>query len=399
MRRIELFALVAANAVSLLGNTIAAIAIPWFVLITTGSAAQTGIAAFVTTLPLAAGAFFGGAVADRLGHRRTSIVSDLLSAGAIAGIPVLHAAGMLELWHVFLLAFLGALFDAPGQAAREALLPDAADGAGIARERANSLWTTAEHVGYVFGAPLAGVTIALAGAPAALWLDAASFVLCAATIALAAPRIDRAARDRHGRGLIDGLRYIASSSTLVTFFVLASVGNFLIAPLGSVLLPVYARESLAGAESLAILIGAYGAGGLVGAAGYGIVATRVSRTTLFTAIWLVYAPGCAVLVALPPVEVAAVALFAIGILAGSTGPLEQLVRQEHTPAELRGRVFATFMASITATVPPAMLIAGLVVEAAGLRAAFVCLTLGNAALTAAAFRYARPRLYAATSAA
>src|SRR5918997_2044603 len=118
-----LVALVAANAISLLGNVVAAVAIPWFVLLTTGSAARTGVAAFFTTLPLALGALFGGAVADRVGHRRASIGSDVASAAAIAGIPLLHAFGALDFWVLLALGFAAAVFDAPGQAAREALLP------------------------------------------------------------------------------------------------------------------------------------------------------------------------------------------------------------------------------------------------------------------------------------
>jgi predicted MFS family arabinose efflux permease len=291
------------------------------------------------------------------------------------------------------------LFDAPGQAAREALLPEVADRARVARERANSLWTTTEHLGYVVGAPAAGIAIATAGAPSALWIDAASFVICAAIVAFAVPVARVQAREAYVRQLLEGIRFIAASRTLVTFFALASLGNFLIAPLGPVLLPVYARESLGGAASLGLLIGAYGAGGLAGAAGYGFVARRFSRTSLFTLVWLLYAPACAVLIALPPLPVAGAAQFAIGVIAGSIGPLEQIVRQEHTPPELRGRVFATFMASIAAAVPPAMVVAGLVVETYGLRTAFALFAVGNAALTALAFRYARPRLYAATSAA
>src|SRR5215210_6536856 len=124
--RISLYGLLAANAVSLLGNTVAAVAIPWFVLVTTGSAARTGVAAFFPTAPLALGALFGGTVADRVGARTTSVLSDLASAGAIAGIPLLHAVGALEFWQLLAFGFLGALFDAPGQAAREALLPELA---------------------------------------------------------------------------------------------------------------------------------------------------------------------------------------------------------------------------------------------------------------------------------
>src|SRR5918999_2219892 len=184
-----LYALLAANAVSLLGNVIAAVAIPWFVLVTTGSVARTGVAAFFTTLPLALGAFFGGAIADAVGPRRASVAGDLASAAAIAAIPLLHALGALEFWHVLALAFVGALFDAPAQAARDALLPEVARRAGVTLERATALWTSTEHTGYVLGAPVAGVLIATVGAPNALWLDAASFAVAAGLVLAAVPAV------------------------------------------------------------------------------------------------------------------------------------------------------------------------------------------------------------------
>jgi MFS family permease len=79
---------------------------------------------------------------------------------------------------------------------------------------------------------------------------------------------------------------------------------------------------------------------------------------------------------------AATILLLVGAVAGALGPIEQVVRQERTPPELRGRVFATFMASLTFVVPPATLAAGLLIDVAGLRATVAVLAVGNAALTA-----------------
>jgi hypothetical protein len=74
VRRLPLIGLVAANAVSLLGNVVAAVAIPWFVLETTGSAARTGVAAFFATLPLALGALAGaGALGVALSARKAVV--------------------------------------------------------------------------------------------------------------------------------------------------------------------------------------------------------------------------------------------------------------------------------------------------------------------------------------
>ena len=92
-----LFALYAANAVSMTGNVAALIAIPWFVLQETGSAALTGLSGFFAFLPIVFAAFFGGVVVDRLGFRTSSVVADLTSAAAVAAIPLLHTTVGIEI--------------------------------------------------------------------------------------------------------------------------------------------------------------------------------------------------------------------------------------------------------------------------------------------------------------
>jgi hypothetical protein len=107
--RLPLHALLAANAISLLGNVVAAVAIPWLVLEETGSAALTGLAAALAALPLAVGALFGGAVVDRLGARRASVIADVASGAAVAAIPLLDAAGRLSFLGIATAALLGAV--------------------------------------------------------------------------------------------------------------------------------------------------------------------------------------------------------------------------------------------------------------------------------------------------
>lgn len=139
--RLPLIALTAAHAVSLLGNIIAVIAIPWFVLATTGSAARAGVVAFFATLPIALGSIMGGSLVDTLGARRMSVLADLVAMVAMALIPLLYALGTLSFWALAALAFLSGLFDGPGQAARQALLPEFARSGEVSLERANSLYT------------------------------------------------------------------------------------------------------------------------------------------------------------------------------------------------------------------------------------------------------------------
>ena len=136
------------------------VAVPWLVLTTTGSAAVAGTAVFAGVASATVGGLAAGRVVDAIGPVRASAVADLLSGLAVAPLPVLLALDALEIWQVVLLTVLGTLADAAGSAARQSLVPAAADAGGYRRERANALFTSAEHVGYLLGAPAAGLLIA-----------------------------------------------------------------------------------------------------------------------------------------------------------------------------------------------------------------------------------------------
>src|SRR5215218_3689874 len=71
-----------------LANGVAMIALPWLVLDLTGRADAAGLVALVSGVPTLFASLFSGTVVDILGRRRTSVVSDLLSAFAVAAVPV-----------------------------------------------------------------------------------------------------------------------------------------------------------------------------------------------------------------------------------------------------------------------------------------------------------------------
>ena len=221
-KRAPLAALMAANAISMVGNVLAMIAVPWFVLQTTGSAAKTGLAAFFTALPAIIAAFFGGTLVDRTGSKRMSIISDVLSGVTVALIPLLyHTLGAgFAFWHLMVRVFLGALLDAPGGTARLSLLPDVASMAGMRLERVNSLAQTIARAANLLGAPLAGFLIALMDVSRVLWLDAASFALSALLIALFVPNPPAApkseTRSKYLEDLKEGLRFMRRDRLIFT---------------------------------------------------------------------------------------------------------------------------------------------------------------------------------------
>lgn len=192
--RLPLVALLSANAISLVGNQLTYIAIPWFVLQTTGSAARTGIAAFFSTVPAILAAFFGGTPVDRLGYKRISVIADLASGATLALVPALYHTVGLAFWQLLVLTFLGALLDAPGGTARDSLVPDLAERAGVRLERVNAMSQTLWRTSGLLGPPLAGVLIAALGTSAVLFLDAASFAVSAGLVAGVVPSSSRSAR-------------------------------------------------------------------------------------------------------------------------------------------------------------------------------------------------------------
>src|SRR5213596_1200578 len=89
-------ALVVAEFVSVTGSEISALAVPWFVLVTTGSPARTGLALSAEFVGMLALGVPAGEVVARLGARRTMVLADALRGCLIASIPLLHAAGALS---------------------------------------------------------------------------------------------------------------------------------------------------------------------------------------------------------------------------------------------------------------------------------------------------------------
>src|SRR5271165_2306302 len=88
------------SGVSFTGDVLTLLAIPWFVLQTTGSVEKTGITAFCSTLPTALAAFFGSTIVDRLGYKRTSVIGDMASAVSVALIPLLYNTVGLAFWQL-----------------------------------------------------------------------------------------------------------------------------------------------------------------------------------------------------------------------------------------------------------------------------------------------------------
>ena len=387
--RIPVAALLGASIVSLVGSALTLIALPWFVLQTTGSATKTGLTGFAVALPSFLIGIFGGTIIDRLGYRYSSVIADLVSGGAIALIPLLYHSLGLQFWQLLLLVFIGSLLELPGLSARRSMLPDLARLAALPLERLNAAFEGTQYLAVLIGPVVAGLLIAWLGASNVLWLDAASFAISALAVGIAVPTtaagVAGAATGRYLDELRAGLRFLWDDRLLLILAISLALGNFLTSPTLAVTLPVYAARVFGRPAILGLLISALGAGSLIGTAGYGVLGRRLGRRATWLAGFLGFPLLFLVLALRPPLTITLLALLGAGVIIGPIQPLLVTVRHERIPPELRGRLFSTFSAISQVVVPLGMVGVGAVVGGLGLRFALVALCVGAEAIAGAMF--------------
>ena len=374
-RRTPLYALYVADTISLAGNAVAQIAIPWFVLATTGSATLTALAVFFNFLPIVLAAFFGGVVVDRLGFRATSIVADLASSAAVAAIPLLDVTVGIEIWQLMLLVFVGALLDAPGATARAALFPDVVELAEVRMERASGLRSAIQQGAQLIGAPLGGVLVAAFGGTDALWLDSVSFLVSAGLVAGLVPRPQarpehEAARGRFLTELAEGLAFIWTRPLVRAVVAMVLLTNLIEAP-GTVVLAVFSKDVYGSAADFGLLVGVLGGAALAGALGYSAIGHRLPRRRTFLVCFAFVPVGYIALATQPSLPVAIAALAVGGLASGPINPLLFTVMTEIVPTELRGRAFGAVRGGAWAAIPLGILVGGAVVAAIGAPATFL----------------------------
>ncbi len=366
---IPLYSLFVANAISLVGNVFSLIAIPWFVLQSTGSAARTGVTGFFTILPVVLAGLLGGTLIDRLGYKKTSILADIASGVTTALIPLIHLTIGLEFWQLLILVFLGALLDTPGSTAREALLPELAEQAGMPIERVTSLTHVIERGARLVGAPLAGLLIGVMGTANVLWLDAASFFVSAAIIGfvISAPKFAEK-EEKTGKyfdELRDGLRFIAHDKLILSIVVMVMLTNFLDAIFGGVVQPVYVKEVFGDALDLGLLLAANGGGAVVGGLIFAAIGHRLPRHATFVAAFVLTGFRFWVYALYPPLAVLIATTFITSIGAGPINPIIGAVEFERIPPNMRGRVFGAVTAGAWIAMPLGMLLGGVLTEKLG----------------------------------
>jgi MFS family permease len=395
--RLPLWAYLVAEVVSTTGTRMSMVAIPWFVLTTTGSAIVTGVVAFAETLPYVVVLALGGPVVDRFGAWRVAITAGVTAAALVGAVPALYAVGVLGLGAlVVLVAAAGGVRGF--ETSTYVLLPSLAEKAGMPLTRATGLHDGMNRTAGMLGAPLAGVLIAVSSAPAVLVVDAASFLVAAALLAAFVPRSsqppssvdepadaadaapDAAADSPAGPGrtylseLRDGFRFLLHDRLLMGIAIMVLLTNMLDQAYSAVLVPVWVHDELGTPLALGLLFGVFGVGAVLGSSVFAWLGPRLPRRRSFAWGFLVAgAPRffvVAMAVTLPPVLAVS---FVAGLAVGAINPSLAATEYERIPRHLQARVIGALAAVAMAGIPIGGLLGGLTVTRLGLDAALVVL--------------------------
>jgi len=374
LRERAIVSLLAAEVVSNLGSRMTWLALPWFVLVTSGSPTRMGIVFAVEAVPIAVLGIPSGSVVQRFGARTTMLVCDLARAPLIALVPLLHALHALSFGVLLALVFLAGVFTAPYSASQRLVLPEVVGEDERTVMQANSLLEGAQRFTGLAGPASAGGLIALLGATNVIWIDAASFLAAFALVAAAVPQRARTRVGDADRGILAGLRFVLRDRVLAPIVLeIVLVGAFV--PLLFAGLPLLAYERYGRSAVVAgVLASAWSGGALAGAFGAYRVALRSSpaRVAATAAPW--FALPIAALVFDVPVWVAAAALGVAGFAAPFlNAPIFSLLTLRSPPA-LRGKVLTTASTAEVATQPVGYALTGPVVAGLGLAGMYALVT-------------------------
>ncbi len=354
----------------------------------TNKAFELGLVNFFGGIPMLALTMHGGTVADRFDKRKIIIGAQLVQIALAVLIGWLVATGRIQIWHIFAATALLGITGAFEMPATSALVPEMVTREEIAA--AMAVDRSIFHGSRMIGFALAGYVIGRFGSASAFFINAASFLTSIAAIASVAPRAKGSVEEEKERasGMQAGIDYVRRDKPTLAMLGLMASSSLFVFPFMSVMLPLFARQTLGLDERPTSYLMAFSGIGSV-AASFGIVAVARHRRRLFLML------GTAdVVLALAGLGLArnfwqaAVALAALGVGTAFNFGVANTTVQERAPGTLRGRVSALAMLSFIGVMPFASLGVTALADRIGFRTAIV----------AGAFGYGTAALFALASA-
>jgi MFS family permease len=391
-------ALLAAEVISTTGAQMTWIALPWFVLTTSGSATRMSLVIAAEAIGLAVVSVLGVRFLNRVGARRAMLFCDAGRGPLMLVIPVLHWAGALSFGVLVAVAFAIGALTGPYFSAQRIILPELlGEDQGVVSQ-ANALFQGATRITLLLGPPVAGVLIGLIGAPAVLLVDAATYVVGVALIGLFVPATKPVEAGEEDRGLRAGLRWVSREPLVRTWRFCFIVGDIAWQAIFIAMPVLVVARYDAKAWIVGALFAAFGVGAVLGnVISYRLV-RQVEGLTLIARVALGQALPLWLLVFELPAYAAIAVLGVSGLANGLINPSLHSIITLRIPPELRATVLSSLMAIYALAMPIGILGAGPLLDAFGVEPVFaLCAAIQTVVMAAVALSAVRARAPAAPS--
>jgi MFS family permease len=378
------FALVwTAGLISIAGDWLLVVALPVIIYELTGSTAATAAMVAARIVPRLLLGSVAGVFVDRWDRRRTMVVTNVLQGLSLLPLVLVRSADWL--WLVYLMSFIRSSLVPFFTAAENALLPRLVGEEDLVP--ANALNGLNDNLARLVGPPVGGLVAAVWGLTGAALLDAASFFIAAALVALVAVdgRAVRAGAEGAERPAAEAgvgawvamwrewvaglllVRQVRALSVLFTCVAIIGIGEGV---MGALFAPFVASVLGGGGVDYGWIVGAQAVGGLIGSAVIGHVGRKVPTGLLYGLGVLlggtidlmtfnahrIY-PGV-----LPPI----VLMMIVGVPFAAIGVGQVTLIQTMAPDEYRGRVFASLGAMMSLSVLLGAALAGVLGDRLGI---------------------------------
>lgn len=371
-----------AQSISMFGSQFTLLALPLIAaLMLNASPAQMGALSAMGTAPFLLFGLPAGAWVDRLPRRPVMIIADLGRAIVLGTIPLAAAAGVLGMPQLYAVTFTSGVLTVLFDVAYQAYLP-----ALVAREQiveGNSKLETSRSLAQLSGPSLAGVLIQALSAPAAIVVDALSFLCSAFFLGRIRPeeRLPRPARSALLADIREGMGVVLGHPLLRAIAACTGTFNFFSAIWWSALYILFAtRELRLTPSAIGLIAGAGNAVGVLGAAGAASLAARLGVGRVI--VGAAFAGGLSALPLVIATPRSAIALLTVtSVVANFATQVYNItqvsLRQAIVPHRLQGRMNATMRFLVWGTMPLGGLVGGFLGEQLGLRGAIGVGAAGN----------------------
>ncbi|MFJ9685981.1 MFS transporter [Streptomyces bacillaris] len=366
IRNYRLFATGA--VISNTGTWMSRITQDWLVLSLTGSATAVGITTALQFLPMLLFGLYGGVIADRLPKRQILLVSQAMLGLCGIALAVLTLTGVVEVWHVYLIAFLLGMVTVVDNPARQSFVSEMVGPAQL--RNAVSLNSANFQSARLIGPAVAGVLITTVGSGWAFLLNGLSFLApLIGLLMMRTSELHASVRVPRAKGqLREGLRYVRGRPELIWPIVLVGfVGTFgFNFPIWLTAFADGVFDGGAGMYSFFNILMA--AGSLAGA----LLSARRRSTRLRMLVVAGTAFGLLEIAASlsPTVWLFSLLLVPIGMLGLTTNITANTSVQMAADPEMRGRVMSLYMMVFAGGTPVGAPIVGWISDTYGARVGF-----------------------------